>query len=216
MKKNSGFSKKNNTLMKYILLLLFTASLCQVATYAQQRKLVYDVMRNGNIIGEIIFLELVKDQKKILSLTSDVKTRYIFSFSDHAEEAAAFEGGILVYSSYYQKQNGSDKANKTTIAAGNSYKLTDDGISKIISCSPIRYNMLLLYTNIPEAIYQVYSDNFQKLLDIKKIEENKYRLTLPDGNYNYYTYENGVCSKVEIERTFFTVQFVLRGNSNKN
>ena len=139
-----------------------------------------------------------------------MKTRFIFSFSDHAEEAAAYEDGIMVYSSYYQKQNGSDKANKMTISSGKSYKLTDNGVSKIISCPPIRYSTLLLFTNIPETIYQVYSDNFQKLLDIKKVEENKYRLTLPDGNYNYYTYKNGVCSKVDIERTFFTVQFVLR------
>ena len=125
-------------------------------------------------------------------------------------ESAAYEDGIMVYSSFYQKQNGSDKANKMTIASGKSYKLIDDGVSKLISCSPIRYNMLLLYTNIPETINKVYSDNFQKLLDIKKVEENKYRLTLPDGNYNYYTYKNGVCSKVDVERTFFSLQFILR------
>jgi len=207
--KNLGFSKKFNAPAKYILILLI-AYIVQTPAYAQERKLVYDVMRNGSIIGEIIFLELIKDQKKILRLTSDVKTRLIFSFSDHAEEAAAYEGGVMVYSSFYQKQNGSNKADKKTIASGNSYKLIDDGTSKLISCSPIRYNMLLLYSNLPETINKVYSDNFQKLLDIKKVEENKYRLTLPDGNYNYYTYKNGVCSRVDIKRTFFTVQFVLR------
>jgi hypothetical protein len=216
MKKNSGFSKKINTPVKYILLLLFTAYIFQTPAYAQERKLVYDVIKNGNIIGEIIFLELIKDQKIFLSLTSDVKTRFIFSFSDHAEETAAYEDGVMLYSSFYQKQNGSDKANKKTIAFGNSYKLIDYAASKLISCSPIRYNMLLLYSNIPQNINKVYSDNFQKLLDIKKVEENKYRLTLPDGNYNYYSYKNGVCSKVDIERTFFTVQFVLRTKCDKN
>ena len=116
----------------------------------------------------------------------------------------------MVYSSFYEKKTGSGKADKTTIASGTSYKLVDDGVSKLISCNPIRYNMLLLYTNIPEAINKVYFDNFQKHLDIKKVEANKYRLILPDGNYNYYTYRNGVCSKVDVERTFFTLQFVLR------
>ena len=75
----------------------------------------------------------------------------------------------MMYSSFYQKQNGSDKAKKMTILSGQFYKLIDDGVSKLISCGPIRYNMLLLYTNIPETIYKVYSDNFQKLLDIKKL-----------------------------------------------
>jgi|ERR1035437_607833 hypothetical protein len=209
MKNNSG-SKKINTVIKYTLLLLFTASIFQTSTYAQERKLIYDVMRNGNIIGKIDIVELTKDQKKFLSLTSDVNTRFILSFSIHTAETAAYQDDVMVYSSFYEKKTGSYKASKTTIASGECYKLMDCGVLKLISCSPIRYNMLLLYTNIPETINKVYSDNFQTHLDIKKVEENKYRLSLPDGNHNYYTYKNGVCSKVDIERTFFTIQFVLR------
>ena len=210
MKKNSALSKKNYIPIKCIQLILFTACIFHTPVYAQERKLTYDVMKNGNSIGTVNFLKLTKYQKKFLSLTSDVKTRFIFSFSGHATETAVYDNGVMIYSSFYHKQNGSDKANKITIASGQSYKLTDDGVSKLISCSPIRYNMLLLYINIPKNINKVYSDNFQKLLDIKKVEENIYRLSLPDGNYNYYTYKNGVCSKVEIKRTFYTAQFVLR------
>lgn len=210
MKQNLIFCRKIHSTCRCMALVILSFFIFQSKIQSQERKLIYDVMKNGNSIGVIILLELTKDQKKILSLTSDVKTRFIFSFSDHSEEAAAYENGVMTYSSFYQKQNGSDKANKKTIASGNSYKLIDDGMSKSISCSPIRYNMLLLYTKIPETIYKVYSDNFQKLLDIKKVEENKYRVTLPDGNYNYYTYKNGVCSKVDIERTFYSVQFVLK------
>lgn len=167
-------------------------------------------MRNGKIIGNINFVELVKGEKKFISMTSNVKTRYIFSFSDNTSETAGYDNGIMIYSSFYQKQTGSGVSNKTTIASGKFYKVTDDGESKLINLSPIRYNMLLLYTTIPEAITKVYSASFQKLLDINKIEENKYRLTLPDGKYNYYTYKNGVCTKVEIVRTLVSLQFVLR------
>jgi hypothetical protein len=178
--------------------------------FTQERKLVYDVIRNEKVIGEIVFLELIKDGKKMLSLTSDVKTKFIFSFSSYVAETASFENGIMMYSSYYQKQNGSDKAKKMTVASGQFYKLIDDGDSKLINCSVIRYNMLLLYTNVPEKINKVYSDNYQKLLDIKKVSDNKYKIILPDGDCNYYTYENNVCTRVDVERTFFTVHFVLR------
>lgn len=143
-------------------------------------------------------------------MTSDVKTRYIFAFTDNTSENAGYVNGIMMYSSFYQKQTGSDVVNKTTIASGKYYNLTDNGVSKMISISPIRYNMLLLYTTIPDTVSKVYSANFQKHLDIKKIEENKYRLTLPGGKYNYYTYENGVCTRVEIVRSLFTLLFVLR------
>lgn len=209
MKKNPRFSKKINSMMKYASILLFTTFIFRPA-FTQERKLVYDVVRNGKIIGEIVFLELIKDGKKMLSLTSEVKTKFIFSFSDYAAETASFENGIMMYSSFYQKQNGSDKAKKMTVASGQFYKLIDDDVSKLITCDPIRYNMLLLYTSIPEQIHKVYSDNYQKLLDIQKVESNKYKLSLPDGDYNYYTYKNNVCTKVDVERTFFTVHFVLR------
>ena len=209
MKRNLGFSKKINRMMKYASILLVTTFIFRPA-FTQERKLVYDVVRNGKIIGKIVFLELFKDGKKMLSFTSDVKTKFFFSFSDYAAETASFENSIMVYSSFYQRQNGSDKAKKMTVASGQFYKLIDNGVSKLISCSPIRYNMLLLYVYVPEKINKVYSDNYQKLLDIQKVESNKYKLSLPDGNYNYYTYNDNVCTKVDIERTFFAIQFVLR------
>lgn len=197
-------------LTKYILIFLFTTCIFQVSTFSQERKLVYDVMRNGKVIGKINFTELIQEQKKFLSMTSDVKTRYVFAFSDETSETAGFDKGIMVYSSFHQKQTGSNETTKATIASGKQYKLTDNGKSKLVSLPPIRYNMLLLYTDIPKTISKVYSANFQKMLDIKKIEENKYRLTLPDGKFNYYTYTNGLCTKVEIVRSLFTLQFVLK------
>jgi hypothetical protein len=167
-------------------------------------------MRNGKVIGKITFVEMVSGQKKFLSMTSDVKTRFIFAFSDDTAETAAYDNGVMVYSSFYQKQTGSGIANKTTIATGKEYKLTDDGVSTVTKFDPIRYNMLLLYTTIPQAVSKVYSANFQKHLDIKKMEDNRYRLTMPDGKFNYYTYKNGICSRVEIVRKLFTLQFVLK------
>lgn len=196
--------------MKHLIALIFSISMFSFC-YAQERKLQYDVMRNGKVIGNITFTEMVQGQKKFINMTSDVKTRYILSFSDNTTETAAYNEGIMVYSSFYQKQTGSSVDNKTTIASGKFYKLTDDGKTQLLELDPIRYNMLLLYTDMPENISKVYSANFQKHLDIKKIEENKYRLTMPDGKHNYYTYKNGLCTKVEIVRSLFTLQFVLRG-----
>jgi len=210
LNRHYSFFKKNNFILAHILLLIFSICLGNASSSAQERKLMYDVMRNGKIIGNISFVELVSGQKKFLSMTSDVKTRFIFAFSDNTAETAGYENGIMVYSSFYQKQTGSGISNKTTIAAGKDYKLTSDGVSTLASFDPIRYNMLLLYTTMPEGIDKVYSANFQKHLDIKKIADNKYRVTLPDGKFNDYTYKNGICTMVEIVRSLVSLQFVLR------
>ena len=216
MIKNLKFSNTITSSKRLLQLLLIITILFTNCINAQERKLIYNVIRNGNVIGKINFIELTQGRKMFLSFTSDVKTRFILSFCDHSSETAAYENGVMIYSSFYQKRNGSVKANRLTIADGKSYKLVDKDITRLVSHPPIRYNMLLLYINIPKTVDKVYSDNYQKHLDLKKVDQNKYRLTLPDGNYNYYSYENGVCSNVLIERTLFTIQFVLTENSIKN
>lgn len=195
--------------LKYILLLLISFYLYAPAD-AQERKFIYDVVRNGKVIGDISLVELTQGQKKFLSMTSNVETTLIFTFTDHTVETAAYDKGVMVYSSFYQKQTGSGEINRTTTVSGKFYKVTDNGESKLIRLNPIRYNTLLLYTTLPRTISKVYSANFQKLADIKKIAENKYRLLLPDGKFNDYNYKNGICTKVEIVRSIGTVQFVLK------
>lgn len=185
---------------------------------AQERKLVYDVIRNGKVIGEINFVEMSQGQKKFLSMNSDVETTVIIPIKDHTVETAGFDKGTMVYSSFYQKQTGSEVVNKTITISGKKYKATEKGETKLISLPPVHYNTLMLYTHVPAGINKVFSGNLQKMVEIKKTGENKYRLLLPDGKYNDYTYANGICSKVEIVRSMGNVQFVLReqkANINK-
>src|SRR5688572_28367893 len=87
--------------IKVITLLIFSFSMYGISSsYAQERKLRYDVMRNGKVIGKINFVEMISGQKKFLSMTSDVKTRFILAFSDDTAETAAYDNGVLVYSSF--------------------------------------------------------------------------------------------------------------------
>ena len=69
---------------------------------------------------------------------------------------------------------------------------------------PIRYNMLSLYAAEPTEINQVYSDSFEQFIAVRKTADHKYKIVLPDGNYNNYNYENGMLSRVEINSTFYS------------
>ena len=194
---------------------MVTFYLLNCAASAQGRKLFYDVTRNGKVIGKMDVIEYITGNKRVLSMSSNVKTRYIFSFTDITTENAGYENGVLVYSSYHQNQTGSSEAIRTTTSSGNLYKVTDNGVTKMVNFNPIHFGMLMLYFHVPDTISKVFSGNYQQLLDIKKIDENKFRLSIPGGKYNYYTYKNGVCSKVEIIRPMVSLQFVLRDEETK-
>jgi hypothetical protein len=68
---------------------------------------------------------------------------------------------------------------------------------------------MLLYTKEPLNINQVYSDNFQCFLPIKKDAEHQYRVNLPDGNYNEYHFENGICKLVVVNHSLYTIRMEL-------
>lgn len=210
MKKNTRLFKKTHRPRNNSILIFLSTCLLTVSLFAQERKLIYDVLKNGDIIGKIVFLELNNGQRKFLSFTSEVKTSFIFSFYDNTKETSTFENGMVVEASLCQKQTGSGKTNSYLEVEGNGYKYIEDGNSKMINRFPIYYTTLLLYIKPPGNITQVYSQKFQKFLAVKKVTENKYRLTFPDGKYNDYTYNNGTCSKVDVVRRLFNIEFVLR------
>src|SRR5687768_7957812 len=99
--------KKSSAAKKSFRLFVFIILIFHVNPKAQEKKLIYHVIRKGDIIGTINLEVRVKDNKVFLSLRSKVKTRFIFSFSDYCEETSTYEEGVMVHSSFYQKQNGS-------------------------------------------------------------------------------------------------------------
>jgi len=71
-------------------------------------------------------------------------------------------------------------------AKGNAYNGNKGSKTETLSNYPIRYNMLSVYITEPVNINQVYSDNFQKQVDIQKVAEHHYKIKFPDGNFNEY------------------------------
>jgi hypothetical protein len=141
-------------------------------------------------------------------MDTEVKTTLIFSFTARGREEAVYENGLLVYSSVYQKLNGSEKLNKQTKRVGSHYVIAEGGAEDSLH-EPIYYNMVCLYTHEPLKTNQIYSDKFQKFLAIEKVSDHHYRIRFPDGNANDYYYEDGVCARVNVDHAFYSVMFEL-------
>jgi len=185
--------------------LLFIA----LKSYPQNKVLTYHILRNGNKVGTLQFSETILAGMDYLKMESDVKTRFIFTFTAHANEEAVYYNGVLLRSSIYRQLNGNEKANKQHQADNRQYIIHKGNISEITKNFPITYNMLSLYSKEPEHIDAVYSDNFETFIVIQKTEPHKYRITLPDGNYNYYHYKGGVLNEIEVHHSLYSANIVL-------
>ena len=192
-----------------IMLLLLIFLILATKGHGQSKTLTYQILRNGNQIGTLKFSESATGDMDHLKMESDVKTKFVFTFIAHASEDAVYFNGVLLRSSIYRKLNGNEKVNKQHEAKDRQYIIHAGERSEVTKNYPITYNMLSLYSKEPERIGSVYSDNFQTFIPIVKTDLHKYKVTLPDGNYNYYEYKNGVLALVEVHHSFYSANIVL-------
>ena len=192
-----------------IILLLLIFLILSIRGHGQNRTLTYQIVRNGNKIGTLRFTETSSGDMDHLKMESDVKTRFVFTFVAHASEEAVYFNGVLLRSSIYRKLNGNEKVNKQHEVKDRQYIIHAGERYEVTKNYPITYNMLSLYSKEPESISKVYSDNFQTFIPIVKADLHKYKVTLPDGNYNYYYYKNGLLALVEVHHSFYSANIVL-------
>jgi len=192
-----------------ILLCMAIGFFFTVAAKAQEKNLSYNIKRGSNKVGAMNLKEVRSGSKISLDLESEVKASFIFSFKASGIEKAVFDNGILVYSSIYQKLNGSEKINKQTKLVGKNYIVTNKGTQENLEHTAIYYTMVCLYTHEPIKTNRIYSDKFQKYLNIETIADHHYKINFPDGNSNEYYYQNGICTKIEVEHSFYHVVFEL-------
>ena len=177
---------------------------------AQQKKLEYNIKRNGDVVGTINFTHGIAGNRTVLTMESEVNTRFIFNFKAKAKEEVIYDDSIMTWSSIYRKLNGNVKVDKQTKANGSIYTVYKGSKTETLANYPIRYNMLSIYVIEPVNITKVYSDNFQKQLDIQKLADHHYKIKFPDGNYSEYFYTNGICSKVEVHHSLYSATIELK------
>ena len=188
---------------------LFFMFLPAFKIFSQTRALNYEILRNGNKVGKLHFAQSSIDGMNYMKIESDVKTRFVFTFTAMSKEEAFYYNGILVRSSIFRQMNGKEKANKQHQAVNKQYIISTGKNYAVARNYPITYNMLSLYSMEPGNISQVYSDNFETFIAIEKAGDHKYKITLPDGNYNYYYYGDGILKTVEIHHSLYSASIVL-------
>lgn len=193
-------------------LLLVIMLFLTVKSHSQNHQFNYQILRNGAKVGTLSFSETSSNGMDYLTMESDVKAQFIFTFTAHAREEAVYNNGVLLHSSIFRKLNGNEKVNKQHQANNQQYVIHEGKSTSVTQNYPITYNMLSLYSKEPENIGKVYSDNFESFLTIQRVDAHKYKVVLPDGNYNYYCYKDGVLNLVEIHHRWYSANIILATN----
>ena len=173
------------------------------------RKLHYEVLRNGKVIGYLDALR--KDNGTIVEyiMESNVKITLLMDFALYSKVLGTFNNGVLTSGSIIRRLNGKDKANSKITWQTDHYVIQDKDESIMIK-EKITYTTACLMHEEPVNQLRIFSENFKRFIPIKAIKPHQYELQLPDGNRNYYTYANGVCVSAEVNTTLSTAYFRLK------
>lgn len=74
----------------------------------------------------------------------------------------------------------------------------------------ITYTTARFFHDEPAGVKVLFSENYRKFISLMEIRPHYYELELPDGNSNFYSYSNGICTGAEVNTNLSKVFFRLK------
>ncbi len=179
------------------------------AALAQNERM-YDVIRKGDNVGTLKATFTNTPLGQFFYIESKIKVWVIINIKIVYNQTNLYKDGLLQKAALIRTVNGSTKVNNNILKHPLGYVCMNvDGDTTMVK-DEIRHTIATLYFREPVNINRVYSENFLAFLAIKSTGPHTYELTLADGKKNYYTYANGLCTKVQAETDHGTVYLVAR------
>ncbi len=192
--------------LKYILVLWLIASLGS-ELYGQKHH--YSVHRGGKEIGAITASLIEVQETQTYEIHSDVRFKVLWkNYHRKTSNLVTYLGDTMKTSSLGIYMN-DDLQDSTTIKFElnnyRCYRYPDDRF--ILQDTHLQFTTAKLYFQEPVGVHRVYSERFLQYCSLEQQGDHHYKLSLPSGKTNYYTYKDSKLEKVLIDRTWFNLEF---------
>jgi hypothetical protein len=188
------------------LLFLLVSSL---VSPSESDQLKYDVVRNNKVIGYLNSVKTERNNTIEYILETNVAFDILFELKIYSRISGIFSNGQLTDGKIIRTVNGKDKANARFLWVRDKYFIQENKKTREFK-DKIFYTTACLMHREPINMTKIFSENFQRFIDVTETEPHHYTLHLPDGNKNFYIYENGICIRAQINTTFTTAYFNLK------
>ncbi|WP_421763986.1 DUF6134 family protein [Ekhidna sp.] len=190
-----------------LIILIFTI----VSQAALGQTLNYEVIKGSKKLGDMTVKRKLSQNEVKYEINSKVTFRILFSFTVDYESTSEYQYGKLIKEYTHNQLNGSTQKKSTIWFDGEKYTLDLDGIRTTMK-DQIDYSVATVYFEEPKDRQKVYSPQFGQYMTFNSIGEHVYELESPDG-LNIYTYTNGICTEVKVNRDFAKFAFVMTPES---
>lgn len=162
-------------------------------------------------VGTLKTIQTKKDTEVSYHLHSEVKIMMVAEVNIVEDMKDIFKDGKLENSVYRRSINKDEKANNTVVREPAGYVISKDGKKQNVMKGPIDLTVMSLYYQEPADQAMIYSQSFQQVLKIKKLQPHLYELKIPNGSSTTYQYKDGKLQTVVSDTKWGKVKFVLVG-----
>ncbi|WP_194776616.1 DUF6134 family protein [Pararhodonellum marinum] len=217
--KKVALKSRNNSgdfcLSLLLLLILWMASVEEVSLFAKQIEhpisdhLQFTIVHQNSKIGWIKLQKSKSENRQIISLQSEISTRFIVKYIIIGIEESTFENGVLVNGAIWRVWNGQEKANKTIQKTPQGYQMHEKGQTEVIKLPSVTFNLHCLYFEEPKGLTEVFSDNYGRFFPISEIDNGLYAIVFPNQVQQRYLYKEGKLQEVTVKGPAYKLRFLL-------
>jgi hypothetical protein len=173
------------------------------------QQLNYSVMKGGKIIGRSGVNRIENNSTVLYKITSEALTGSIFKIRINVLIEEIFENKKMIQSTFSRKVNGFETI-KNIVQTIDEKTIIVRGESKgnVINPAP-DYTICSMYFEEPVERNFVYSECYLQFVPVQSLGNNRYLIIFPDGNKNYYSYINNICTEIEAHTSWAVVTFKL-------
>lgn len=192
---------------KYLLLYLLFVTIGLGKLYAQKHT--YSIHVAGKEIGEVTASLTESGHTQTYEIISDATLKIFWKRYNRKTSSFVIYQNEAVKTSFagvYMNNNLEDSAAiNLDQNSYDCYRYPDERF--VLNDTEVHFTTAKLYFQEPVGIQKIYSERFLKFCPLEVRGDHKYKLSLPNGRANYYTYANSTLIEVFIDRTLFNIKF---------
>ncbi len=169
----------------------------------------YDAYRKGSIVGGMDIRVEEEGTSQTFEIESSMDFRMLITLKVRFHNKETFRAGILESGTVNNRMIGFKESNATIQKQLRGYHLLINDDPTPVQDQEITYTVAKIYTQEPFDGQKVFSPYYGEFFTFTKVGPNQYKYSAPEGD-NYYTYHEGVCTDIIVERDFTTISFKLK------
>ncbi len=184
---------------------------------ATAQTLHYKVVWRGDSVGYIKTYKFDSANFEVYKVKSLVTFWFFGRRSIKTEYSEVFQDQKLISAEVRYFKDEELRERCSTILKNSLYQIELNGDIQPPIMNPIYVTTTTLYYYKPDRAKSVYSERFGEMMPLEEINDSEIRIEKPNGRYNEYTFENGICKRVKVDNFFATLFFVrIDGEKSKN